>query len=142
MAELNFTSLRDTIVPPSYIEEVVIRYPNENEINIFNQPGVRFIDEYGNEKFTTAPIVSEEQQVENTIMLDTKVFLMLNKKTLEDLQDRQQMQLYVLIADNRQKINLLRGGDYKFEELQGLLTSGEISYKTIPFRDLEENIYF
>ena len=140
MAELNFTSLRDTIVPPSYIEEVVIRYPNENEINIFNQPGVRFIDEYGNEKFTTAPIVSEEQQVENTIMLDTKVFLMLNKKTLEDLQDRQQMQLYVLIADNRQKINLLRGGDYKFEELQGLLTSGEISYKTIPFRDLEENI--
>ncbi len=140
MAELNFTSLRDTIVPPSYIEEVVIRSPSESELNIFNQPGIRFIDEYGNEEFTTTPIVSEEQQVENVIALDAKVFLMLNESTFEDLRSKQQLQLYVLIADNRQKINLLRGGDYKFEQLQELLSSGEISYKTISFRELEENV--
>ena len=138
MADLNFTSLQDTIVPPVYIEEVTVSYPSDSELNTFDEPGIRFLDRYGKEKYTTLPIVSEQQQIENVIAVDTKVFLMLSEEHFKNLND--DVNIYVVIADTNQKINLLRNGEYTFDELQTLLANDKILFKTIGYQQIVENI--
>ncbi len=140
MADLNFTSLLDTIVPPAFIEEVSIRYPSDSEINVFDQPGVPFVDQYGNTQYTTAPITQGQQQFLDTIAVDVKVFLMLDEKTYRKYSQKEGMQVYVLLADNRKKINLLRGGDFKFQEIQSLISGRELNYQIIPFRKILDNV--
>ncbi len=142
MAELNFTSLQDTIVPPVYIEEVVIRYPSREELEVNNPAGISFIDQYGNQKFSTTQIVDNEQQIENVVSIDIKAFLMLSQKTYDNIREGSgtDVQVYVIIADNNRKINLLRSGEYTFDELQELLAEKRLIHKIIPIKDFLDNV--
>lgn len=139
MAELNFTSLMDTIIPPAYIEQVSIRYPNNNDLSVSNQAGISYLDRYGQQKFTVAPIEQGQVQVENTILLENKVFLMLSKTEFEDMKEKN-LNLYVIIADSNQKINLLRGGEYSFGEVQDLITTQKLSAAIVSYDRLLEDV--
>jgi uncharacterized protein YihD (DUF1040 family) len=139
MTELNFTSLNDTIVPPAYIEQVSIKYPSANDLSIRNQAGIAFLDRYGQQKFSVVPIEAAQTQAEDTILLHSKVFLMLTEAEYSNTRNKG-LNLYALVADTSQKINLLRGGDFTFQEVQSLVSNQELTAAIVSYDKLLENV--
>jgi|14_taG_2_1085336.scaffolds.fasta_scaffold00612_3 hypothetical protein len=138
MASFNITSLEDTIVPSAYIEEVVVNYDTSFALGVNNKQGTRYIDKYGNEKFSVSPLASGEQVPERNLALDVKMFLMLTEKVYRDLSDSKELKSHILVADTNKKINLLRGGEYSFAEIQNLISQKELYHQTVSFASVEE----
>ncbi len=142
MAELNFTSLKDTIIPPSYIEEVSLGYPSIDELKLDNLPGTLFVNEYGVQE--TSILQQEEelvgQEPDKVVNVSTKVFLMLNEKTYNNLAEDVNLNVYVIVANTNRQINLLRNGDFTFKELQSLLSNRKYEYKVLNLKQMLENV--
>ena len=136
MRTVNTQSFLDTMIPAVYIEGIKLRDSATTQPNNGKEAATRRKTEFGKIKYTKDGINTSlvGQNITGTgLAVDIDMSLMLNTPTVRYLRSSQRTEIYVILTEDSVVINRLKGGEFKFRQLNKLATEQRIILEVIPF---------
>lgn len=140
MATVDFSSFKEIVVPPIYVEQIAVHDASAVTVESGNFPGRRFVDRTGKTSYSIA-IGASQQKVENKkiIDLETDLFFMLDEPTFETIKGKSNINVYMLAVEDETIINYIKSGDFTFGKIESLITEGRIAANTVNITNFLEN---
>jgi hypothetical protein len=140
MATVDFSSFKEIIVPPIYVEQITVHDATVVSIGTNNASGRRFTDRTGKTNYSVATGASQQNlNNKNVIDLEADLFFMIDDPTFEVVKAKPNISVYALAVEDESIINYIKNGGFTFGKIESLIAEGRIKSNTLGIKNFFEN---